>query len=289
MRNLRYIFLFLPLMAFGQTANKTCTDWYNGFTAAYDTIHPFSKTAQIDSMPLIREYLDQWAQTGTDCADRFTCEFNYHNHRAFISSIAMSVIKPPYVGEAMTLTDSTGSIAGYVYQGHTLADTLQFEQSIEWLERALVRYPERLDIWQGEIMAFLYADDLERMMAFVDRFLAYSTSHAGPWLYTNDIAIGKTTRPEDDPVTRTIQDRMSTLLSNEYYTEAMQLVETALKYYPSSPIFLNDKAVIYYQQENYEQALIWMQEALKANPKDKLIKHNIKYIKKVLKQRQKNQ
>ena len=82
---------------------------------------------------------------------------------------------------------------------------------------------------------------------------------------------------------------MSTLLSNEYYTEAMQLVETALKYYPSSPIFLNDKAVIYYQQENYEQALIWMQEALKANPKDKLIKHNIKYIKKVLKQRQKNQ
>ena len=27
-----------------------------------DTVHSFSKTGQIDTMPRIREYLDQWAQ-----------------------------------------------------------------------------------------------------------------------------------------------------------------------------------------------------------------------------------
>ena len=67
----------------------------------------------------------------------------------------------------------------------------------------------------------------------------------------------------------------------------MQLVETALTYYPSSPVFLNDKAVIYYQQDDYEQALFWMQKASKAAPKDKLIKNNIKFLKKELKRRNK--
>ena len=80
---------------------------------------------------------------------------------------------------------------------------------------------------------------------------------------------------------------MSTLLSNDFYAEATQLIDIALRYYPSSPVFLNDKAVIYYQQEDYEQALIWLQKASKANPKDQLIKDNIKYLKQELKQRNK--
>lgn len=287
MKHLFYIFLFMPVMAFAETSNQTCTDWYNGFTAACDTIHSSSQTGQIDSMPLIREYLDHWALSGPDCADRFTCEFNYHFNRAIIPGITMSVRKPPYVEEAMTLSDSTGGIAGYVYQGYSLVDSVHFEQSIDWLERALVRYPERLDIWQGEIMTLLYADELERMITVFDRMLAYSTQLTGSWLYTNDEPLDKTDRPEDDPIVRTVQDRMSTLLSNEFYSEAMQLVETALTYYPSSPVFLNDKAVIYYQQDDYEQALIWMQKASKADPKDTLIKHNIDYLKKELKQRKK--
>ena len=287
MKRLIYIFLFLPLMALGQTSDKTCTDWYNGFAAAFDTVHSFSQTGQIDTMPLIREYLDQWAQAGIDCADRFTCEFNYHYNLSFISSITMTVRKPPYVDQAMTLSDSTGGIAGYMYQGYMLVDTLHFEHSIDWLEQALVRYPERLDIWQGEIMALLYADELERMMTFFDRFLAYSIRHTGSWLYTNDVPLDKAVRPEDDPVTQTVQNKMSTLLSNDFYTEATQLIDIALRYYPSSPVFLNDKAVIYYQQEDYEQALIWLQKASKANPKDQLIKDNIKYLKQELKQRNK--
>ena len=199
----------------------------------------------------------------------------------------VSVRKPPYVEEAMTLSDSTGGIAGYVYQGYSLVDSVHFEQSIDWLERALVRYPERLDIWQGEIMAFLYADDLERMIAVFDRLLAYSTRHTGSWLYTKDEPLDNLDPQEADPVVQTVQDRMNTLLSNEFYAEAMQLTETALKYYPSSPVFLNDKAVIYYQQEDYEQALFWMQKASKAAPKDKLIKNNIKFLKKELKRRNK--
>lgn len=136
-------------------------------------------------------------------------------------------------------------------------------------------------------MALLYADELERMMTFFDRFLAYSIRHTGSWLYTNDVPLDKAVRPEDDPVTQTVQNKMSTLLSNDFYTEATQLIDIALRYYPSSPVFLNDKAVIYYQQEDYEQALIWLQKASKANPKDQLIKENIKYLKQELKQRNK--
>ena len=287
MKRLFYFFLFIPLMAFGKTATKTCSDWYDGFSAAYDTIHSSAQTGQQDTMPLIRKYLDQWELSDTDCADRYTSEFNYHYKRAFFSGITMSVRKPPYVDQAMTLSDSTGGIAGYVYQGYMLTDTLHFEQSVDWLERALIRYPERLDIWQGEIMAFLYADDLERMIAFFDRFLAYSTRHTGPWLYTKDEPLDNLDPQEADPVVQTVQDRMNTLLSNEFYAETMQLTETALKYYPSSPVFLNDKAVIYYQQEDYEQALFWMQKASKAAPKDKLIKNNIKFLKKELKRRNK--
>ena len=287
MKRLLYFFLFMPLMAFGQTAAKTCSDWYDGFSAAFDTIHSSSQTGQQDTMPLIRKYLDQWELSDTECADRYTCEFNYHYNRAFASGITMTVRKPPYVDEAMTLTDSTGGVAGYMYQGYMLADSLHFEQSVDWLERALVRYPERLDIWQGEIMAFLYADNLERMIALFDRFLAYSIHHTGSWLYTKDEPLDNVGPQEADPVVQTVQDRMSTLLSNEYYTEAMQLVDTALKYYPSSPVFLNDKAVVYYQQENYEQALFWMRKASKAAPKDKLIKENIKFLKKELKRRNK--
>ena len=289
MKRLFYIFLSLlpAMMMTGQTTEKTCADWYKGFSEAMDTVHSFGQTGRIDTMQQIRSYLDQWEQTDTDCADRYTCEFNYHFGRAVISSITTTVRRPPYVGQAMTLTDSTGNIAGYMYQGYMVVDSSRFEMAVDWLGRALVRYPERIDIWQGEIMAFLYADEIDRMIELFDRFLAFSTHHNGTWLYTNDTPLQQVVKLEDDPVVLTVQDRMSTLLDNDYYQDAMRLVDTALKHYPSSPVFLNDKAVIYYQIDDYEQALFWMQKAAKANPKDKLIKHNINYIKKELKQRKK--
>ena len=288
MKRFFYIILSLlpTMMMTGQTADKTCTDWYNGFSAAMDTVHSFGQIGRVDTMPQIRLYLDQWEQAGAECADRFTCEFNYNFGRAVISSITTSVGKPPYVGQSMTLTDSTGNIAGYMYQGYMVVDSSRFELAIDWLERALARYPNRIDIWQGEIMAFLYADEIDRMIELFDRFLAFNTQHTGGWLQTNDTPLEEASL-EDDPVVLTMQDRMSTLLDNEFYQEAMRLVDTALKYYPSSPIYLNDKAVIYYQQENYEQAIYWMEQAAKANPKDKLIKHNIKYVKKIQKERKK--
>lgn len=94
MKRLFFFFLFMPLMAFGQTVVKTCSDWNDGFSAAFDTIHSFSQTGQKDTMPLIRQYLDQWEQSGPDCADRYTCEFNYHYNRAFFPGIGCRLSHP---------------------------------------------------------------------------------------------------------------------------------------------------------------------------------------------------
>lgn len=274
--------LLLSAILLAQTTSekRSCKEWYDGFIEALDTVQPFSQLGYVDTMPLIREYLNMWEKEKPQCADWYTCNFNYHYRRAVFPSITTSTKLPPYVDEAMTLTDSIGNAAGYLYQGYFINDSVQLDMAIDWLEQGLLHYPDRLDIWQGEITALLYADSIEGMMALFDRLLAYNKQHTGVWLYANDTPGRESVNPVDDPVTNTVQDKMYGLSLSGYYEEAMQLIDIALKHYPSSPIYLNDKGVLYYQNGDYVQALVWMQKASKANPKDKLIKQNISYLKK---------
>lgn len=261
----------------GQNENKSCREWHDGFLSAMDTVHSFTQTGSVDSMPMIRVYLDRWAVEQPNCMDRYTAEFNYYFNQAIIPSLQTTVGLPPYVDQYMTINDSTGNVAGYMYQGYYMADSLLWTVSNHWLDSALTQHPERIDIWQGEIMSYLYADDLEGMIRVFDRFIAYSVAHKGAWLSMYDEEVQR-----EEPVMETVQDRFSTIAGNGYLDESEALLKVALRYYPESPIYTNDMAVIYYTRGDLENALLWMQKAAKLDPKDKLIKGNIKYVKKVI-------
>lgn len=265
------------MCAMAQYETKSCREWYDVFLSAMDTVHSFTQTGSVDSMPQIRIYLDQWATGKPDCVDRYTAEFNYCFNRAIIPSLQTTVGLPPYVEQRMTLTDSTGNVAGYLYQGYYMADSLLWVEGNHWLDSALALHPERIDIWQGEIMSYLYADDLDGMMRVFDRFLSYSVKHDGAWLSAYDEEVQR-----KEPVVETLQDRLNTLAENGYLDEGEALVKLALKYYPKSPIYTNDIAVINYARGDLENALLWMQKAAELDPKDKLIKNNIKHLKKTI-------
>ena len=216
-------------------------------------------------------------------ADSIATLINYYANKSLESGIQMSKELPLYAGgddEVITLTDTvTGGVAGYMYQGYTVVDSASMDSMWQWIDRGILLYPDRLDLYLGRMSYMLYvvppADYYESILKELEHVMAMDEVHNGKWLWTND----KPLPDGGDKIFMRIQDDFKRYIDAGLLDKAFLLATRAIETWPERAEYANDMAIVYYIREEYGTALMWFKKALSLNPKDELIKHNIKQVK----------
>lgn len=235
-----------------------------------------------DSIPLAKEILLEWEQNGPIDGDYYAAQFNYYLNQGVHIGICMAKELPLYVMEqGMTLTDSLGNPAGYMYGGVMAMDTLLLDSAITWLQRGIALFPERLDLRIGLSTTYKMMDDGDKMFATMCETVEWVMKHPKvQCTWTSDDKLGV----DDTPIESTIQDYFSDCYYSGFWKHlAEPFVDLGLRYAPKSAIFMNDKAVLLMEKNDVKGALKLMKKALKFNPDDELIKGNVEYIEHQLK------
>ena len=242
----------------------------------------FNQVYNADSLAPAKTLLDEWASTGEKDGGYYACQFNYYLNQGMKSGIQMSKELPLYVqGEkALTLTDTvTGGIAGYVYQGYSIADSALLNTAYDWIKRGINACPNRLDLYFGLATSYLYCDQTDQMILVLEQVMKQETKNKRKWLWLENEQLADTV----DMVYMRIQEDFSRFLDAERLNDAERLTTLAIKYYPKRAEYVNNMAVICYMRNDYKQAMKYFKKALKLNPGDELIKANIEYLEDVLK------
>ena len=245
-------------------------------------LEQFNQVYNADSLAPAKTLLDEWSSTGDKDGDYYACQFNYYLNQGMKSGIQMSKELPLYAqGEqALTLTDTiTGGIAGYVYQGYSIADSALLNTAYDWIKRGINACPNRLDLYLGLATSYLYCEQTDQMILVLEQVMKQETKNKKKWLWLENEQLADTV----DMVYMRIQEDFARFLDAERLDEAERLTTLAIKYYPKRAEYVNNMAVTCYMRNDYKQAMKYFKKALKINPGDELIKANIEYLEEVLK------
>lgn len=215
--------------------------------------------------------------------DDYAAMFNEHLNKGLHSGITTSVELPLYAyGEQMfTLQDTAnGGIAGYLYNGYMIIDSMQIDSAFCILREGISKYPDRLDLYLGLATGYLYCLDSKNMIEVVGLALQRERKNKGKWLWSNNERLAKT----EDILFSRVQEDYSRFVEADQLDDAERLANIAVEYFPKRAEYWNDLAGIYFYRKDYKTALEYFHKALKLSPNDDLIKANISYVEELLNQ-----
>lgn len=215
--------------------------------------------------------------------DDYAIMFNEHLNNGIHSVITMSVELPLYAyGEqTFTLQDTVnGGIAGYMYNGYTIVDSIQIDSAFCILREGIAKHPDRLDLYLGLATGYLYCLDSKNMIEVVGLALQRERKNKGKWRWSNDEQLADTI----DILYDRVQEDYRRFVDADQLDDAERLANIAVKYFPKRAEYWNDLAVIYLYREDYKKALEYFHKALKLSPNDELIMANISYVEELLNQ-----
>lgn len=215
--------------------------------------------------------------------DDYANMFNEHLNNGIHSGITMSVELPLYAyGEqTFTLQDTAnGGIAGYMYNGYTIVDSIQIDSAFCILREGIAKHPDRLDLYLGLATGYLYCLDSKNMIEVVGLALQRERKNKGKWLWSNDEELADTM----EILYTRVQEDYRRFVEADQLDDAERLANIAVKYFPKRAEYWNDLAGIYFYREDYKKALEYFYKALKLSPNDELIMANISYVEELLNQ-----
>lgn len=237
-----------------------------------------------DDKEAMAKSLERIRHSGDQSADRYIAEYNYYVNTALIHSGLTTSKQYPspnekVEGEIYTLTDSTGTVAGYMYVTQ-IWDTLKADSALAVIDQGIALYPDRLDMRYGKIH---FCGELGRWQAFADAIhatLDHSVAIGKRWIFPDT----------DDPVDTILIGGMldyesrlfdATANARDSVTATTNLalfkgvVEHMLQLYPDNLYNLNFMAVSHQLTGNHAEALTWLLKAEKADPGDGVVLSNI--------------
>ena len=101
------------------------------------------------------EVIGEIRASGDQSAERYIAEYNFYvNNALLFSGMTSSTVYPDenehVVGDIMTLTDSTGEVAGYMYFIENWDEDIA-DSGITIINKGISLYPDRLDMRYGKI------------------------------------------------------------------------------------------------------------------------------------------
>lgn len=255
-----------------------------GFATAQGVYDRFYEALQEDDSAAMATTIGEIRASGDQSAERYVAEYNFYFSRALLfSGMTSSTVYPDesehVVGDIMTLSDSTGEVAGYMYFIENWDEGIA-DSGLAIINKGLSLYPERLDMHYGKIHLLR---KLRWWNAYADAIhatLDYAEKHRNTMVFPDGGA------PIDTILIEGILDYESSLFeaiqnSPDSLTFVTRLdllrgiSEHMLHIFPTDAYSMNIMAVTYQLVEDRQNSLKWLLAAEKVDPKDAIILSNI--------------
>ena len=126
-----------------------------GFATAQSVYDRFYEAVRGSDSAGMAEAINEIRASGDQSAERYIAEYNYYvNNALLFSGMTSSTVYPDenehVVGDIMTLTDSTGEVAGYMYFIENWDEDIA-DSGIAVITQGISLHPDRLDMHYGKI------------------------------------------------------------------------------------------------------------------------------------------
>jgi tetratricopeptide (TPR) repeat protein len=252
------VFVILLSGLSGLVSAQSYRDRFDGLFAKNDTV----KTRQL---------LTEWEKANPNDPSLYTSAINFYFANS--KEEALSIDKVQKGKQSLELTDSTGKVSGYLNSDRGYRPD-QLVPAINYIDRGIARFPNRLDMRFGKCYVLGEIGDYENFTTEIIRTVEYSTTIKNSWLWTDD---KKLDNPENFML-ETIQRYLKQLYDteNDSLLENMKRIgAVTINYYPNNVEILSTTAVANMLTKNYDIALGYLKQAEKINPKDFIVLNNI--------------
>ncbi len=209
----------------------------------------------------VESTLEKWEKESPDNPELLIAYFNYYLHREMESVLTMGKMDDGRYG---------------LYDRQTFKDE-DVKTGISYLDKALKKYPDRLDIHFGKCSSLIHAGKYEEASNAILDLLETSQKVKNNWKWTNNQPVNE---KGETALFSGINDYCTMLFNyfdstKDYLNSIFSKIE---KLYPNNIIGLNQSARYYSLSGNNEKAIKQLKKAYNLDKSDYIVIGNLGYM-----------
>lgn len=223
-----------------------------------------------------RILLENWEKHTLNDAELYVAYFNYfvEKSRSEVLVIGQDLKQNAYMILEMENQDSSKqNRAEYMYK-QVSYDDLYTQKAIEWIDKGIERFPNRLDMRFGKIYFLGLLENYEAFTEQIIQTIDYSAMNQNQWLWSEN-------SPLEQPKERMLSSIQG--YQNDLYVTSQdtllynmqKIAQAVLKVYPDHIESLSNIGAVYFLLGQYEKALTPFYAAYQLNPKDLVVINNL--------------
>jgi len=235
--------------------------------ADYET--RFQELKKENSPEKIEHLLSEWREKQPNDPEAWIASANFYRNQA--SGVCIST-KRPEKNDIVIANQKTGKVEGSL---SFTADPKLTEMAIGYLEEAVKRFPQRLDIWCGLSYSLQEAGDFDRQFSVIKDCVAYAKKHPDTllWLKGQPLsAPAESFVPEKLHGYTSYYMKQNTSVGDERFLKIAQFVADN---YPKHCYALNDLAAYYDYKHDQTKVREYLEKAHAADPADVIVLLNL--------------
>jgi len=255
-----------------------------GFASAQSVYNRFYEALNEGDSTGMASAINEIRASGDQSAERYIAEYNFYVNNALVYSGMVTTAEYPdeyvhVVGDIMTLTDSTGADAGYMYFVEDWDEELA-NKAVEVISKGISLHPDRLDMHYGKIHLMRKMRWWNAYADAIHATLDYAETHRNTLVFPDGDAPIDTILIEgildyERDLFAAIQESPDSLAFATRLELLRGIAEHMLHLFPTDVYSMNIMAVTYQLVEDRQNTLKWLLAAEKVAPKDIVVLSNI--------------
>lgn len=226
-----------------------------------------------------RILLEHWEKRSLNDPELYVAYFNYfvEKSRSEVLVIGQDLKQSAYmVLEIENQDSSKQDRVEYMYRQVSFQE-FYTQKAIEWIDKGIDRFPNRLDMRFGKIYFLGLLENYEAFTEQIIQTVDYSAINQNQWLWSENCVLEQ----PKEMMLGSIQDYQNDLYATSQDTllyNMQKIAEAVLKVYPDHIESLSNIGAVYFLLGQYEKALTPLLTAYQLNPKDLVVINNIAEI-----------
>lgn len=231
------------------------------FIFAKDFSKDFSQAFSKGDMDKVQKIVVAWEKAEPENPEMMIACFNYYLQRNLKTQLTMGEMDDGRYG---------------LYEDYFFDDD-DVKTGVSYLDKALEKNPDRLDIHFGKCTALLRSKNYEDASVAVIELLETSVKVDNTWKWTNGEPVDFS---GEEALFSGVNDYCSMLINKNRISEKYleNLIEKILELYPENIIGLNHAARFYNMRGNNQKGIELLKRALEIDPEDYIVLGNLAYM-----------
>ena len=245
--------------------------FFLNFLFGQSNYEKFKVLFQKDDTLKIKSLMKEWEKTGTEEPEFYTSYSNYYFSQSKQELLSIQNQKPN--GKSLQFEDKSGNTQGFI-SSNISYDSLKTLKAINYLDQAIEKFPNRLDIRFGKCYILEQTNDYSNFTKTLIETIEYSRVNNNNWLWMNNVKQKK----GEEFLLSNIQNYLNQLYETQddsLLQFMIQIGDKALEIYPKNIEIRTTTSVAYLSKNNSDKALEYLKLAENINPKDCIVINNI--------------